>query len=82
MLHSLYDQPNTTRANILAFTHFPVQVWHQIWSTPPPNPFNHENQHHTDTMETLPTQTPSPAPSEPSWPNKPMHKPTNPATST
>lgn len=30
MLHSVYDQPDAPRADILAFTSFPVEVWHQL----------------------------------------------------
>jgi hypothetical protein len=34
LLHSVYDQPDadSVRADILAFTAFPKEVWRQVWS--------------------------------------------------
>jgi putative transposase len=71
----------TARADILAFTAFPKEVWRQVWSNNPNERLNREIRRRTESSGSSPTAPRSSDSSAPSWPNSTTTGPRDAATS-
>ena len=67
-LPAVAEHLDTARADVLAFTSFPKELWRQIWSNNP-NGSTARSAAAPTSSASSPTETPSPASSAPSWPS-------------
>jgi putative transposase len=68
-LPKVAEHLDAARADVLAFTGFPKELWRQIWSNNPKNASTARSAGARTSSGSSPTRTPSSGSSVPSWPS-------------